>query len=161
MGDMIPAWAADYIGLPFREHGRNRNGTDCWGLVTLIAAERFGVRLPSYVAGYASTRDADDIGRLVRGQMDLWRNVPRGQELPGDVVLMRLMNQPMHVGMVVARGWMLHIEQGIDACLELYDGAKWRRRVIGIYRYRMSEDRDQMTGIRDQVSEVASAGAAE
>jgi cell wall-associated NlpC family hydrolase len=154
MSDTIPAWAADYIGLPFREHGRDHSGADCWGLVVLVAAERFGARLPSYVAGYASTRDADDIGRLVRGQMDLWHEVARGQERPGDVVLMRLMNQPMHVGVVVASGWMLHIEQGIDACLERYDGAKWNRRLIGIYRY-------QMTGIRDQVSEVGWGGAGE
>jgi cell wall-associated NlpC family hydrolase len=152
MSDAIPAWAAHYIGLPFREHGRGRHGADCWGLVLLVAAERFDIRLPSYVAGYASTRDADDIGRLVRGQMDMWREVARGRERPGDVVLMRLMNQPMHVGVVVARGWMLHIEEGIDACLERYDGAKWRRRVLGIYRFQMTED-------RDQGSEAASAGA--
>ena len=154
MPDTIPDWVADYIGLPFREHGRDRSGTDCWGLVVLIAAERFHIRLPSYVAGYASTRDADDIGRLVRGQMDLWREVARDHEQPGDVVLMRLMNQPMHVGVVVTPGWMLHIEEGIDACLERYDGAKWQRRVIGIYRYQMTED-------RDQVSEVAPGGAGE
>jgi cell wall-associated NlpC family hydrolase len=36
MGEVIPDWAANYIGLPFREHGRDHNGTDCWGLVTLI-----------------------------------------------------------------------------------------------------------------------------
>ena len=154
MSELVPAWAADYIGLPFREHGRDRTGADCWGLVVLIASERFSLRLPSCVAGYASTRDADDVGRLVRGQMDLWREVPRGAEQAGDVVLMRLMNQPMHVGLVVARGWMLHIEEGIDACLERYDGAKWNRRVIGIYRF-------QKTGIRDPVSEVGSGGAGE
>mgnify|MGYP001813421858 CR=1 FL=1 len=28
------------------------------------------------------------------------------------------------------------IEEGIDACLERYDGAKWRRRVLGMYRWR-------------------------
>ena len=154
MADTIPDWTAEYIGLPFREHGRDRNGVDCWGLVVLTATERFGIRLPTYVADYASTHDADDIGRLVRGQMDLWREVSRGHERPGDVVLMRLLNQPMHVGMVVARGWMLHIEQGIDACLERYDGAKWRRRVMGIYRF-------QMTGIRNRGSEVGPGEAGE
>jgi cell wall-associated NlpC family hydrolase len=32
---MIPAWAADYVGIPFREHGRSRDGADCWGLYWL------------------------------------------------------------------------------------------------------------------------------
>lgn len=132
---MIPDWVADYVGLPFRAHGRDRNGVDCWGLVRLVLAERFGTRLPSYADGYASVEDAEDIGRLIRGKMGPWREVTPGQVQAGDVVLMRLLNQPMHVGVVVASGWMLHIEDGIDACLEPYDGAKWRRRVLGLYRY--------------------------
>ena len=132
---MLPDWVNAYVGLPFKEHGRNREGVDCWGLVRLVLAERFGRRLPSYADGYASTGDAADIGRLIRGEMGPWRPVPERGEQAGDVVLMRLLNQPMHVGVVVAPGWMLHIEDGIDACLESYDGARWRRRVLGLYRH--------------------------
>jgi len=132
---MLPDWVNTYIGLPFKEHGRDRRGVDCWGLVRLVLGEQFATRLPSYADGYGSTEDAEDIGRLVRGKMGPWHPVPPGAERPGDVVLMRLMNQPMHVGVVVAAGWMLHVEDGIDACLEPYDGAKWRRRVLGLYRH--------------------------
>jgi len=132
---MMPDWVADYVGLPFRAHGRDRGGVDCWGLVRLVLAERFGLALPSYVGGYAGVEDAEDIGRLIRGEMGPWREIPAGGERAGDVVLMRLMNQPMHIGVVVAPGWMLHIEEGIDACLDRYDGARWRRRVLGIYRH--------------------------
>lgn len=136
---MIPQWVNDYIGLPFKEHGRDRDGVDCWGLVRLVLADQFGTPLPSYADGYGSTEDAEDIGRLVRGEMGPWRQLVSGEERPGDVVLMRLLNQPMHVGVIVAPrlagSWMLHIEDGIDACLETYDGAKWRRRVLGLYRY--------------------------
>jgi len=132
---MLPDWVNAYVGLPFRAHGRDRDGVDCWGLVRLVLADQFGRRLPSYADGYSSVEDAKDIGRLIRGEMGPWHPVAPGAERPGDVVLMRLMNQPMHVGVVVAAGWMLHIEDGIDACLEPYDGAKWRRRALGLYRY--------------------------
>lgn len=132
---MLPDWVSTYIGLPFKEHGRDRQGVDCWGLVRLVLGEQFAVHLPSYADGYGSTEDAEDIGRLVQGEMDPWRDIAQAEERPGDVVLMRLMNQPMHVGLVIGAGWMLHIEEGIDACLERYDSAKWRRRVLGIYRY--------------------------
>jgi len=132
---MLPDWVNAYVGLPFKVHGRDRDGIDCWGLVRLVLADQFGRRLPSYAGGYASVEDAKDIGRLIRGEMGPWHPVPPGAERPGDVVLMRLMNQPMHVGVVVAAGWMLHIEDGIDACLEPYDGARWRRRVLGRYRH--------------------------
>ena len=131
-----PSWVADYVGLPFKEHGRDREGVDCYGLVRSILAERFGLRLPAYVEGYASTEDAEDIARIIRGEMAPWREVSAGAERPGDVALIRMLNHPMHVGLVVANGWMLHIEDGIDACRERYDGAKWRRRLIGIYRHR-------------------------
>jgi len=132
---MLPDWVNAYVGLPFKAHGRDRDGVDCWGLVRLVLADQFGTRLPSYAGGYASVEDAEDIGRLIRGEMGPWREIVPGQEQAGDVVLMRLMNQPMHVGVVVAAGWMLHIEDGIDACLEPYDGAKWRRRVLELYRH--------------------------
>jgi len=136
---MIPLWVNNYIGLAFKEHGRDRDSVYCWGLVRLVLADQFDTVLPSYAEGYESTEDAKDIGRLVRGEMDPWRQRVLGEERPGDVVLMRMMNQPMHVGVVVAGrsdgSWMLHIEDGIDASLETYDGAKWRRRVLGIYRY--------------------------
>ena len=141
MGATVAEWAADYVGLPFKEHGRDRGGTDCFGIVRLVLAEQFGVELPAYVDGYASTEDAEDIARIIRGELAPWREIPAGEERPGDVVLIRMLNHPMHVGVVVAKGWMLHIEEGIDACLDRYDGARWRRRIVGIYRHETLDDR--------------------
>jgi cell wall-associated NlpC family hydrolase len=44
---MIPNWAAQYVGLPFRDKGRARTGLDCYGLVVLVLREQFGVEVPS------------------------------------------------------------------------------------------------------------------
>jgi cell wall-associated NlpC family hydrolase len=129
----IPSWVETYIGLPFKEHGRDRDGVDCWGLVRLVLAAQFDIDLPAYVTGYASTEDAADIARLIRGEMGPWVETEAGQ--PGDVALMRLRAQPCHVGVIVAPGWMLHVEDGIDSCLDRYEGARWSRRVVGIFRY--------------------------
>lgn len=90
-----PTWVETYIGLPFKEHGRARDGVDCWGLVRLVLAEQFKIDLPAYVAGYASTEDAVDIARLIRGEMGPWIEVRDTH--PGDAVLMRLRAQPCHV----------------------------------------------------------------
>ena len=59
-----------------------------------------------------------------------------GDEHPGDGVLLRVMGRPIHVGVVVARGWMLHIEKNCDSLIERYaGGSRWERRVLGFYRH--------------------------
>lgn len=135
----IPDWVAEYVGLPFAEHGRDRSGVDCWGLIRLVLAARFGVRVPSYVGDYTSTIDQDELGRLMRGEMAPWREVT-GREHIGDGVLLRVRGQPIHVGLVVAPGWMLHIERGIDSVIERYDGNRWAKRLIGIFRHESMTD---------------------
>lgn len=130
----IPHWVADYVGLPFVEHGRVRGAVDCWGLIRLVLAERFDVRVPSYVEDYTSTIDEDVLGRLIGRHMTSWREVT-GRERAGDVALLRVRGQPMHVGVVVAPKWMLHIERGIDSMVERYDGVTWAKRLIGVYRH--------------------------
>ncbi|MBI3452417.1 MAG: peptidoglycan endopeptidase, partial [Rhodospirillales bacterium] len=40
-----------------------------------------------------------------------------------------------HVGVVVAPGWMLHVETGIDAALERYREGAWPHQTAGIYRW--------------------------
>lgn len=134
-----PAWAAAYVGLPFKEHGRDRGGVDCWGLFRLVMAERFALDLPSYADGYESTADAEELGRLIRGGLGPWRPVRWGHERAGDGLLIRMKAQPMHVAVVAAPGWMLHVEDGVDSSLERYDGVKWRRRILGVYRHERAE----------------------
>ena len=66
--------------------------------------------------------------------MSPWREVT-GHERPGDVVLLRVRNHPIHVGMVVEPGRMLHIMAGCDAVIESYNGLEWRHRTLGVFRY--------------------------
>ena len=46
----LPSWLESYVGLGFKQHGRNIDeGVDCYGLVRLIFAERFGTLLPNFL----------------------------------------------------------------------------------------------------------------
>lgn len=133
----IPSWAADYIGLPFKEHGRDRSGLDCWGLVRLVYDERYGIQLPSLVERYDNTlaRNALQLGAVVADVAQDWVPVPAGQEREGDVIVLRYNRHPMHVGLVLDKGMMLHVEHGIDTTFCCYDSLRYRRSVTGFYRH--------------------------
>lgn len=136
----VPIWAGRYIGLPFREHGRDRAGLDCWGLVRLVMAEQYGRALPSFAARYKKTSDGAAIGSLVLSEIPKWDAVPAGDEEEGDVIVLRVRGQPMHVGLVLGDGCMLHAEAGIDSAIERYRAPRWAERVFGFFRYRDFED---------------------
>lgn len=132
----VPIWAGRYIGLPFCDHGRDRSGLDCWGLVRLVMSEQFSIALPSLAHEYEHTLALDDISHVIQRQIPVWQAIDTDQEQCGDVVVLRLHGQPLHVGMVLGDRHMLHVEARIDSAIERYDGARWRDRIFGFYRHK-------------------------
>lgn len=137
-----------YVGLPFVDHGRDRGGLDCWGLYRLILKEVAGVDLPSFGEAYADANtDGDGIAKAISAELPAWKMIAerratglayavQGQrERPLDGLLIRMMGRPVHVGVVVLPGLMLHIERGINSVCEPYTGWAWNKRILGIYRH--------------------------
>lgn len=136
MRERLPDWAGDYVGLPFLERGRDRAGLDCWGLVRLALKEQFGIEVPSYTGEYQDTEDGFSIGAAVRRESAaFWQAVGNGFQRCGDVIVLRMRGQPMHVGLVLTRQCMLHVQQGVGATVEMYDGVRWKNRIAGFYRH--------------------------
>lgn len=145
MGAAIPAaaaWAAPYVGLAYVKDSRpaslaeaQRRGVFCWSLFALVQRERFGFDIAEYEGPiFDSRRDAAAIGEAARAFADRFVEIPAGYEREGDAVLLRLFGVPLHVGVVVAPGWMLHAAEHSDsACVE-YRDVEWRDRVIAFYR---------------------------
>lgn len=132
---------ADFIGLPFRDHGRDRTGADCWGGVRMVLAELRGIVLPDYGSGYRETMDCDGIGASIReGLVRDFERVAAPQ--PFDLVIFKLAGKPWHVGLVVDAGRFLHWpqpdERGNDGSSRIahFTDRTWRHRVEGFYRYR-------------------------
>ena len=132
----VPFWAGHYIGLPFQDHGRDRSGLDCCGLVRLVMSEQFGIALPSYVHEYQRTTQVEKIGDLVEREASHWTPVAAEREICGDAIVLRVRGRPMHVGVVLGDRQMLHIEHGINSVIESYAGLRWAERVSGFYRYK-------------------------
>lgn len=133
----LPAWAAGYVGLPYRVGGRERDGLDCWGLVRLVWREEFGLAVPEH-AGVewgceAATASVSAYIAQEAAGAGYWP-VAAGQEREGDAILLRVRGLPLHVGVVLTPGIMLHVAEGADAVVEGYHSMAWSRRVLGFYR---------------------------
>ena len=64
----------EYVGVPWLDRGRTIRGADCWGLVRLVLAGRFGVEVPSYLGDYDSPKDVVRVGGvMVREAAVGWR----------------------------------------------------------------------------------------
>lgn len=134
---MLPAWAEGYIGIPYKALGRDRDGCDCWGLLAMVWREQFGRELPDYNnERWTTGANAQTVGSGAQEYASQFDAVPMGQEDMGDGILLRMRGHPLHVGLVLQRGTMLHTHESADSCIESYDRFSWKNRVIGIYRYR-------------------------
>jgi len=133
MIDSIPNWAADYIGIPFVEHGRGHAGCDCWGLVRLVLAEQFDIHVNGFEQSYKTVRDKDTIAEICRREALAWQSVKNPQ--PGDVVLLRIQSVPYHVGIVIGKNSMLHVERNKNTVREKFNSSIWKNRIAGFYRY--------------------------
>jgi cell wall-associated NlpC family hydrolase len=124
-----------YTSIPFKAHGRDRDGVDCWGLVWMIYKNELNIKLPRYDKEYSDPDDYREVAALVAGEKSTWVEVPKGEERPGDVLLLKLLGVPCHVATVMENGYMIHIMNRINAVSERYDVTRWAKRVEGIFRY--------------------------
>ena len=128
-------WSNKYISIPFKEHGRSREGVDCWGLASVIYKEEFNVDLP-LLTDYSTTKDRGAIAKLCNEESKKWVNILEGKEKPFDILIFKILNIPCHVGIVISKGLMIHCEYGIGTHLTEYEKEfQWSKRLAGIYRY--------------------------
>lgn len=133
----LPDWAKNYVGIPFKENGRDRDGCDCWGLLTMIWQQEFGKPLPEYTGHrWKPHGSAKEIGPDVSDYVSQFTLIKPEQAVMGDGVLIRMRGHPLHVGLVLEPGWMIHSHEEADSCIEDYRRPTWERRILGFYRYR-------------------------
>lgn len=135
-------WTARYVGLPYRQHGRDRSGVDCWGLARLPLAEIKGVNLPLWDT--VGPENSVVLGEAVdAGRHDgSWLSVPPAEAREFDFVRMRapveidgrLRWRPIHIGLVAPRGQVLHIQRGQTSQLDDIDSL--RNRITEFCRHR-------------------------
>ncbi|MBY0262755.1 MAG: C40 family peptidase, partial [Phycisphaerales bacterium] len=107
-------------------------GLDCWGLVRLVYAERFGIKLPAFADDYDDTNDGQAIAGIYAVERTEW--VERPGPAPGDVVMFRIIGIPLHVGVVIDAQTFLHTMARRETCVERLTSPAWSARVLAYYR---------------------------
>ena len=133
-------WASNYLGIPFRAHGRTRAGCDCWGLVRLIYQEQLGVALPEFAG--VSPDDAAGVAWAIESQRPAWRAVRFDERQEFDVVVMRsrlvvegrAVAPDMHIGVVTPDLKILHTQLPFGVACVAADHPTLVNRVSGVYR---------------------------
>ncbi|GIX17693.1 MAG: tail assembly protein [Rhodothalassiaceae bacterium] len=136
-------WAERYIGIPYRDLGRDRDGIDCWGLIRLVLAEQAGIVMPSYAGDYAGGGDHAGIATGIAARLPRhWRPL-RAAERPRafDLVVFRVCARPRHMGVMVDARRFLHAPEpgpggrGGTSRIEDISSPAWARRLEGVYRH--------------------------
>lgn len=121
-----------YIGLPYRENGRDESGLDCWGLARVFYKQEMGIELPSYSELYTGSYDSK-VTEAINYYKDNWTRVESPQS--GDLCLFRIMGEPSHVGIYIGSNKFLHSRDGKDSVIDSLDSSMWFKRLEGFYRY--------------------------
>lgn len=125
-------WANQYIGIPFKSGGRDRDGIDCWGLARLIYQEQYSINLPSFSAEYTEG-DTDRMTELLAQYREGWENTTTPKE--GDLVLIRVNGAETHIGVALDSERFIHVKKGTDTCIERFNSIAYSKRIVGYFRY--------------------------
>ena len=128
MGRDYAERARALVGTRFRPQGRDADGLDCIGvIVATFAIDPASVR-NDYRLRSAAT---DEFEQALRLQ---FRKVPLRQLRPGDVMLMSIDAQQVHLGVRTAAGFV-HAHAGLRRVVETPGLPQWPLR--GAYRKRI------------------------
>lgn len=126
-------WIELYLAIPYRLHGRDRKGCDCWGLVRLVLADQAGLVLPLHDTVAACAFDTK-----IAEEAEDWLPVSREALRSFDVAVMSDgRGAEIHLGLVTSPGFILHTEEARGPMHQAMTHHHIRSRIRGLYRHRL------------------------
>ena len=132
-----------YIGLPYKDNGRNVDGIDCWGLACLFYKQEYNIDLPSNADLYEGPNDTG-IPDVISQYKDNWEEVKYGNV--GDICLFNIYGELSHVGVYLGDRKFLHSRAGQDSVIDSLDNFKWSKRFAGFFHLNAKKSLVQVTG---------------
>ena len=108
----------DLVGIPYRMHGRGRDGMDCYGLVIEVE-RRAGKSVPDAFYDVHSTRDNEDAARKIDALMGGITARPLPAPKPYCIVGIAMHGRDIsHVGVYLGDGMFIHCTEVAGVCVQ-------------------------------------------
>lgn len=126
------AIAAKYVGIPFKNRGRDLSGLDCYGLVKLIYADH-GVKLYDIEEDYNAKTFVLKKNYFLENYYREWVEIDPPVKLLDVVAMKNCEGQMYHIGVCLGDGKFIHtIKAGTVIChLNV-----WKDKILGFYRHK-------------------------
>ena len=121
----------ELIGIPFKIHGRDLKGLDCYGLVKLIEKKRGNI-IPEYAySGIEKTF----VDYMINDNMSLVTEIENPEPFCTVTFSIR---QPFvhHIGIVLSNtNYFIHVMQKRHVVIERLDSDTWKNKIRGYYTW--------------------------
>lgn len=127
---------SEYLGIPFKHGGRDREGIDCYGLVVLLYKEKRNINLFD-VEGYSE----DSVGEenyFITNYHKEWERIDPNSLQLFDVLLFYLDELvPTHIGVFIENDKFIHcLSENVPVSLGKLNSRLWKSKFHSAYRYK-------------------------
>jgi probable lipoprotein NlpC len=118
----------DLVGIPYKDHGRDASGMDCYGLVIEVL-RRGGTNVPDVFYNDTNIETNKNVMQILESAIP---NIKLDKPEEGAVIEILVMGQPSHVGVCLGNGTFIHALKKIGVVIEpLF---RYRHKIRGFYR---------------------------
>lgn len=121
-----------YVTIPFKNHGRDFKGCDCWGLIKLILQDYYEIWIPDY---HISCLDYRAIHDQVEKDRPCWQRIDKPVE--PCLILFKLHNRAAsicnHVGLYIGNNEFIHTLKQHGATITSLNHPYFKAKLEGYY----------------------------
>ena len=122
-----------YIGLPYKNLGRDFDGVDCYGLFWLIYKEERGILLPDFTELLYDKEWYKTENHIVDNINELWTKVSVYKKYDA-MIFFNSGSVANHIGTYVGDDKFIHITENSTSMISRLDGY-WSSKIYEVIRY--------------------------
>jgi len=122
-----------YIGLPYKNLGRDFSGVDCYGLFWLIYKEKRGILLPDFTELLYDKKWYKTENHIVDNIDELWTKVSMYKKYDA-ILFFNSGNVANHIGTYIDDDKFIHITENSTSMISRLDGY-WSSKIYEVIRY--------------------------